>query len=40
MSTTMREQFMKAADSIESEHEYGRVMQSVRGNARRTSGMF
>ena len=40
MSTAMRESFMKAADSIDSEHEYGRVMQSVRGNARRTSGMF
>ena len=40
MSPAMRETFMKAADSIESEHEYGRVMQSVRGTARRTSGMF
>jgi beta-lactamase regulating signal transducer with metallopeptidase domain/uncharacterized protein YneF (UPF0154 family) len=40
MSAAMRESFMKAADSIESEHEYGRVMQSVRGSARRTSGMF
>ena len=40
MSTAMRESFMKAADSIDSEHEYGRVMQSVRGNAKRTSGMF
>jgi hypothetical protein len=40
MSQTMRETFLKAADSIESQHEYGRVMQSVRGNARRTSGMF
>ena len=40
MSPTLRETFMKAADSIESEHEYGRVMQSIRGNARRTSGMF
>ena len=40
MSQTMRESFLKAADGIESQHEYGRVMQSVRGNARRTSGMF
>ena len=40
MSAAMRESFMKAADSIESQHEYGRVMQSVRGTARRTSGMF
>lgn len=40
MNAAMRESFMKAADSIESEHEYGRVMQSVRGTARRTSGMF
>jgi hypothetical protein len=40
MSAALRETFMKAADSIESEHEYGRVMQSVRGTARRTSGMF
>jgi hypothetical protein len=40
MSSTLRESFMKAADTIESEHEYGRVMHSVRGNARRTSGMF
>ena len=40
MSQATRESFMKAADSIESEHEYGRVMQSVRGTARRTSGMF
>ena len=40
MSAAMRESFMKAADSIESQHEYGRVMQSVRGAARRTSGMF
>ena len=40
MSQTMRETFLKAADSIESQHEYGRVMQSVRGTARRTSGMF
>ncbi len=40
MSAGIRESFMKAADSIDSEHEYGRVMQSVRGNARRTSGMF
>jgi len=40
MSQAMRESFLKAADSIESQHEYGRVMQSVRGNARRTSGMF
>ena len=40
MSQTTRETFLKAADSIESQHEYGRVMQSVRGNARRTSGMF
>ena len=40
MSQTMRDSFLKAADSIESQHEYGRVMQSVRGNARRTSGMF
>jgi hypothetical protein len=40
MSAGIRESFMKAADSIDSEHEYGRVMQSVRGNARRASGMF
>jgi hypothetical protein len=40
MSAAMRESFMKAADSIDSQHEYGRVMQSVRGSARRTSGMF
>jgi hypothetical protein len=40
MSATLRETFMKTADSIQSEHEYGRVMQSVRGTARRTSGMF
>lgn len=40
MNAAMRESLMKAADSIESEHEYGRVMQSVRGTARRTSGMF
>lgn len=40
MSTAVREGFMKTADSIDSEHEYGRVMQSVRGNARRASGMF
>jgi beta-lactamase regulating signal transducer with metallopeptidase domain len=40
MTPALRETFMKAADSIESEHEYGRVMQSVRGTARRTSGMF
>jgi beta-lactamase regulating signal transducer with metallopeptidase domain len=40
MSSSLRESFLKAADSIESEHEYGRVMQSVRGTARRTSGMF
>ena len=40
MSPAMRETFMKAADSIDSEHEYGRVMQSVRGTARRTNGMF
>ena len=40
MNSATRETFMKAADSIESEHEYGRVMQSIRGNARRTSGMF
>jgi beta-lactamase regulating signal transducer with metallopeptidase domain len=40
MSPALRETFMKAADSIESEHEYGRVMQSIRGTARRTSGMF
>jgi beta-lactamase regulating signal transducer with metallopeptidase domain len=40
MSPALRETFMKTADSIESEHEYGRVMQSVRGTARRTSGMF
>ena len=40
MNDAVRESFMKAADSIDSEHEYGRVMQSVRGNARRTSGMF
>ena len=40
MSTSIRETFMKAADSIDSEHEYGRVMQSIRGTARRTSGMF
>ena len=40
MNAAMRDSFMKAADSIESEHEYGRVMQSIRGNARRTSGMF
>jgi beta-lactamase regulating signal transducer with metallopeptidase domain len=40
MSPATRETFMKAVDSIESEHEYGRVMQSVRGSARRTSGMF
>jgi hypothetical protein len=40
MSPALRETFMKAADSIESEHEYGRVMQSVRGTARRTNGMF
>jgi beta-lactamase regulating signal transducer with metallopeptidase domain len=40
MSPALRETFMKAADSVESEHEYGRVMQSIRGTARRTSGMF
>ena len=40
MSTAIRESFLKAADGIDSEHEYGRVMQSVRGNAKRTSGMF
>ena len=40
MSPAMRETFLKAADSIDSEHEYGRVMQSVRGTARRTNGMF
>ena len=40
MSPATRDAFMKAADTVESEHEYGRVMQSVRGSARRTSGMF
>jgi beta-lactamase regulating signal transducer with metallopeptidase domain len=40
MSPALREAFMKAADSIDSEHEYGRVMQSIRGSGRRTSGMF
>jgi hypothetical protein len=40
MNAGIRESFMKAADSIDSEHEYGRVMQSVRGTARRTSGTF
>jgi hypothetical protein len=40
MSAATHESFMKAADSIETEYEYGRVMQSVRGRARRTSGMF
>jgi beta-lactamase regulating signal transducer with metallopeptidase domain len=40
MSTSTHDVFMKAADSIESQHEYGRVMQSYRGKARRTSGMF
>ncbi|MGQ0714462.1 MAG: M56 family metallopeptidase [Gemmatimonadaceae bacterium] len=40
MSASLRESFLKTADSIESQHEYGRVMQSVRGTARRTSGMF
>jgi hypothetical protein len=40
MSASTHEVFMKSADSIGSEHDYGRVMQSVRGRARRTSGMF
>ena len=40
MSASTHEVFMKTADSVGSEHEYGRVMQSVRGRARRTSGMF
>lgn len=40
MSASVRDSFLKTADSIDSEHEYGRVMQSVRGTARRTSGMF
>jgi beta-lactamase regulating signal transducer with metallopeptidase domain len=40
MSSSTHEMFMKTADSIESEHDYGRVMSSIRGRARRTSGMF
>jgi hypothetical protein len=40
MNSSTHDVFMKAADSIESQHEYGRVMQSYRGKARRTSGMF
>jgi beta-lactamase regulating signal transducer with metallopeptidase domain len=40
MNSATHDVFMKAADSIESQHEYGRVMQSYRGKARRTSGMF
>jgi beta-lactamase regulating signal transducer with metallopeptidase domain len=40
MNAATHEAFMKTADSIETEHEYGRVMQSFRGRARRTSGMF
>lgn len=39
MTPALREAFMKTADGIQSEHEYGRVMQSIRV-ARRTSGTF